>query len=347
MPTQPAVSLRTLLQGSLDYAGMFPPAKLPLDAAWAKYHEAWTSPYRWLLRSFVCPVGQLDTLAKRWAASPAPLGRFTAIGMPDADAAALAADVAQLAAFYDRVAAEAGPPIELSYEVRPPADATADPAAWAAYCTELNAALHRAGVPLNDVFLEVPLDLPRLASLAWPVTDGCWTWGLKFRTGGLTADAFPPADDLASVLAWLAARQETPAAQNGNQSRNVASVRYKATAGLHHPLPRDVAEPACTMHGFINLFVAAVLASSTASSAGQRLGAERSASESASVGSLALAILQERDPQAFHFENRQLRWRDRHASLAAIASLRRHHFVGFGSCSFDEPVKDLQSLGWI
>lgn len=243
MPAQPAVSLRTLLQGSLDYAGMFPPAKLPLDAAWAKYHEAWASPYRWLLRSFVCPVGQLDELTQQWAAAPAPLGRFTAIGTADANAAALGHDAALLSAFYQRVAAEAGPAIELAYEIRPPAEATADTAAWAAWCQALSEALSQAEVPLADVFLEVPLQAHWLASLALPSASGSWTWGLKFRTGGLTADAFPSADALAAVVASLAAEWEPHRTQQGIQLQNAPGgvrPRYKATAGLHHPLPRDV-----------------------------------------------------------------------------------------------------------
>lgn len=345
MPAQLAVSLRTLLQGSLDYAGMFPPARLPLDEAWAKYLEAHASPYRWLLRSFVCPIGQLDALAQLWAATPAPLARFTAIGTPpDAGLKSQAADASLLAAFYRRVATEAGPPVELSYEVRPPAAATADAAAWTAYCNAMDAALRQAEVPLSEIFIEVTLEPQRLASLSPPATDSCWSWGLKFRTGGLTADAFPTAETLAGVVAAMATGFPPPQTQD---PCSTALRRYKATAGLHHPLPLDAPELGATMHGFINLFVAAVLASSTAS-AHDAIGNPTSSSlQPADPQVLVQAILQERDPQAFRFDERQLCWRDRCASLAVIARARRFHLLGFGSCSFDEPVADLQSLGWI
>lgn len=339
MPAQPAVSLRTLLQGSLDYAGMFPPAKLPLDAAWAKYHEAWASPHRWLLRSFVCPVGQLDELTQQWAAAPAPLGRFSAIGTADADAARLREDAALLAAFYERVATETGPAIELAYEIRPPADATADTAAWATWCQALNEALCQAEVPLADVFLEVPLHAHLLATLALPASGVSWSWGLKFRTGGTTADAFPTAAALAAAVAALAAAWAPDKLRQGSRPQNALSgswPRYKATAGLHHPLPRNVADLGCTMHGFINLMTAAVLAASAAGSL-----------KSSDLQSLALAILQQRDSSAFRFDARQLCWRDQCAALTTIARVRRSHFIGFGSCSFDEPIEDLQSLGWI
>src|SRR6185436_15978516 len=74
---------------------------------------------------------------------------------------------------------------------------------------------------------------------------------LKVRTGGVTADAFPSAADLARFL--RAAVQ--------------AGVPFKATAGLHHPLRAEYRltyEPgsACgTMFGFLNLFLATAFVS--------------------------------------------------------------------------------------
>lgn len=57
----------------------------------------------------------------------------------------------------------------------------------------------------------------------------------KIRTGGLTAEAYPTAEDLAGFLHRAA----------------IARVPFKATAGLHHPLPSP------PMHGFVNVFLAA------------------------------------------------------------------------------------------
>lgn len=71
----------------------------------------------------------------------------------------------------------------------------------------------------------------------------------KIRTGGTTPDAFPPPQ---AVLAFL-------------KSCHRKHVAFKATAGLHHPLRgeyRLTYEPGSvkgTMYGFLNVFLAAAL----------------------------------------------------------------------------------------
>jgi hypothetical protein len=59
----------------------------------------------------------------------------------------------------------------------------------------------------------------------------------KIRTGGLIAEATPPAGVLADFLCGAAARR----------------LPFKATAGLHHPIRSG-------MHGFLNVFAGAVFA---------------------------------------------------------------------------------------
>ena len=92
-----------------------------------------------------------------------------------------------------------------------------------------------------------------------------------------------------------------------------AGVVMKATAGLHHPLRRD------GEHGFLNFLCAAGLAH--ARNAGAPL--LQHALESEALGDLPLADL----------------------SADEIRSTRRNLFKGFGSCSWREPVEDLQALG--
>src|SRR5205823_1969005 len=57
-------SLRTLLAGILDYAGLFPPARLPLAQAIRNYTCYRADPDGWMLGRFVCPAAQLEELAK-------------------------------------------------------------------------------------------------------------------------------------------------------------------------------------------------------------------------------------------------------------------------------------------
>jgi hypothetical protein len=45
------------------------------------------------------------------------------------------------------------------------------------------------------------------------------------------------------------------------------------------------------------------------------------------------------------FSDEALRWRDRTIDLAQVSASRHELALSFGSCSFREPVDDLQRLG--
>lgn len=128
----------------------------------------------------------------------------------------------------------------------------------------------------------------------------------KVRTGGLTPETIPSSEALADFLGEAASRR----------------MAFKATAGLHHPIR-------ATMHGFVNVFVAAAFAWQ---------GAERG---------VMLEVLDDGDADAFQFLNGGLRWRGRNIAAAEIESARRDFAHSFGSCSFTEPVADLRMLGWL
>jgi hypothetical protein len=89
---------------------------------------------------------------------------------------------------------------------------------------------------------------------------------------------------------------------------------FKATAGLHHAYPTEAGE-----HGFLNLLAAAVF------------GDEEEA-------------LRER-PRAFALDAASFRWRDREALPTQLADVRASLFHSIGTCSFFEPVEELEGLG--
>jgi hypothetical protein len=91
-------------------------------------------------------------------------------------------------------------------------------------------------------------------------------------------------------------------------------VLFKATAGLHHAYPTGAGE-----HGFLNLLAAVVF------------GDEEEA-------------LREGEG-AFELDARSFRWRDREADAARLAEVRASLFHSIGSCSFFEPVGELEGLG--
>ena len=139
----------------------------------------------------------------------------------------------------------------------------------------------------------------------------------KVRTGGVTPEAFPSPAALARFIVACAE----------------LGVPFKATAGLHHPLrgeqplTYESGAPAATMFGFLGLFTAGALA---------RTGADEAT---------VVQVLEERDASAFSFTDDALRWRDRTIALAQVSASRHEFALSFGSCSFREPVDDLQRLG--
>jgi hypothetical protein len=91
-------------------------------------------------------------------------------------------------------------------------------------------------------------------------------------------------------------------------------IVFKATAGLHHAYPTEAGE-----HGFLNLLAAAVF------------GDEEEA-------------LREQAP-AFALDATSFRWRDQEALPGRLADVRTSLFHSIGTCSFFEPVEELEQLG--
>ena len=90
-------------------------------------------------------------------------------------------------------------------------------------------------------------------------------------------------------------------------------VLFKATAGLHHAYPTAAGE-----HGFLNVLAAAVF------------------------GDEEDALREGRG--AFELDTASFRWRGRAATSAQIADVRHSLFHSIGSCSFFEPVGELEEL---
>ena len=89
---------------------------------------------------------------------------------------------------------------------------------------------------------------------------------------------------------------------------------FKATAGLHRAVASD------SGHGFLNLLAAAVF------------GDEE-------------AALAEREAGAFALDADSFAWRDRAAGADVLSAARAGRLHSIGSCSFFEPVEELEALG--
>ncbi len=291
----PSPSLRALVAGLIDYAGLFPPASRSMHASVERYERYRESPEAWMLGRFVVPAARLDELAAEAAplvAADATPRRLSALIGDDA-----AADAARIRAF--NVAHAARFVVDVA-EVR------------AATAERIEGVTRELGALV--AYVELPHDADPATLLDAVQLSGARA---KIRTGGVTRDVFPTAEQIARFLVRCAER----------------AVPFKATAGLHHPLrgehrlTYEPDAPSATMFGFLNVFVAGAMAT---------VGA----------GEVDLvAVLEERQHSAFEFLADGLRWRSHSVTLEQLASARASFAVAFGSCSFREPVHDLQELG--
>jgi hypothetical protein len=226
-----AASARALMAGAVDYAGLFPPARLPLADALAEYRRALAGADAWMLGRFIVPAAHLPLLADA-VARDADDGRGWSVSAivrehMEEDAAAVQAFNQRAANQHVRVDTIECRPSLLSSR------GSSDGIAW----------LVKTFSPACTVYVEVgvgptaPDDLRVVARHQLRA---------KIRTGGLAPDAFPAP---ASLVAFI------------ESSRDVG-VPFKATAGLHHairgsyPLGGEIGVHSATMHGFVNLMLA-------------------------------------------------------------------------------------------
>ncbi len=173
----------------------------------------------------------------------------------------------------------------------------------------------------EDRALSVLLDGTYGGDMRAEAVETRWEAGLD----GLSGEAYvelPLGDGLAEKVAALAERSlrakvrcggaEVPTPESLGRFLTVcrdAGVPFKATAGLHHPLAAE------GRHGFLNVLAACAFED-----------------DAALTGDVAL----DRDA---------LRWDGRAAAPEELERVRRDQLVAVGSCSFFEPVEELQELG--
>jgi hypothetical protein len=295
------LTLRALLSGIIDYAGLFPPARLDMHAAVRSYASYGASAHAWMLGRMIVPMSRLDEFE---SAIPA-LGdkgrdawRLSAIAAPAGDMKGLEADLARIDRFNERRGR--GSAFECVIDT---VELRAETAA------EIDAVLLLAPRDI-ELFVEIPVGGDARGMVAALAGSGA---AAKVRTGGSSPAFFPAATDLARFI-WSCAMAEVP---------------FKATAGLHHPLPgpsRTVA--GAREHGFLNVFAGAVLVRQG------RIEEEE-----------LVDLLEDASWASFDFAKGRLEWRGRSASLEETGRARGDFARSYGSCSFEEPIEDLRSAG--
>jgi hypothetical protein len=226
----PAASLRLLLRGVVDYAGLFPPASLDMAAAVAEYASHRNGTEAWALGRFVLPSARLEEL-NSVAAAVLPREGARSWALSALLGTDIEEDVGRIERFNDSHRdARAGAVLVDTVELK--THSTRDVA-------RANELLDRR----FDTYMEIPVaedPIELVAAISETLAKA------KIRTGGVTADAFPSS---AHVVRFIRRCIE-------------AGVAFKATAGLHHPLAGDYRltysadAPVGAMFGFLNVLLA-------------------------------------------------------------------------------------------
>lgn len=288
-------SLRVLLSEIVDYAGLFPPSELPMKQAVENYAAYLKSEHRWMLGRFVCPIARLaefEQNAEKYL-NGEQTWRLSALAGEN-----LAEDLSEIERFNN---AQDNRAVIDALEIKAESPEAVKEA--------------KGFLPAElKTYFEFPLKLYINEFVSAIAINRLRA---KIRTGGLTQEAFPPVDEIVKFLRVCLA----------------ANVPFKATAGLHHPLRSLRAltykENAAhgTMHGFLNVFLAAAFLR-------QNLNAP-----------FINRVMTESDATRFEFDDDGATWNGQRVELRQIGLMRERNAVSFGSCSFVEPIEDLQQLG--
>ncbi|MCH2162495.1 MAG: hypothetical protein MK085_11570 [Phycisphaerales bacterium] len=302
-------SMFAFMAGIVDYAGLFPPANLDMSPTVRNYSAYREGVHAEILGRLVIPVGRFGEFEEA-AAELLPRVPLSEGSEPDPDPWMISALVSP-ASDMDAVERD----LETIDAFN---DRHASEGEGAAFVDtielkadgggQIDAVLDLLEDEIYPYFeLDPAIDL-RGAFAAIAGLDA----GAKIRTGGITADAHPSPRSLADFIAGC----------------HAADVPFKATAGLHHPVRHHAESVGTKQFGFLNVFVGACLLQAEAINRDQ-----------------LLEVLEEEDPSAFTASETFAGWRAHKISVEAIEAARSRFAHAFGSCSFTEPIEDLQALG--
>jgi len=293
----PKESVRALLTEIVDYAGLFPPSQLSMAESVNNYAAYKNSNFNWMLGRFVVPVSRLDEFAessKDWFSKTGDAWKLSVLASKD-----VYETVQRIEEFNGKFATNV---IADALEIK------------AANALEIeNIAAH---IPENlNAYFELSLNENLTDSI---VTLAVTKHRAKIRTGGITPEAFPSAEEITRFMRICLA----------------ANVPFKATAGLHHPLrcqkplTYEKDAPKGLMNGFLNVFLAAGFL------------------QQGFKPKLIQELLMDEREDNFLFTNDGVLWRQEYfISTSQLKHLRSRGAISFGSCSFVEPIDDLKEIG--
>ncbi len=326
-------SLHRFLDQIIDYAGIFPPARLPIEEAITRYAEYRAGEDAWMLGRFICPAIRLPelTLYHGELFQKQPPFSFAVLGSGgktiEEFLAKLRLDMDFVSKFLhsnDRYVLVDVLEMALPEEVLAECDDSV--------IFDLIKVVHGYGkftgsmryIPFYEGFqarnaeasiTSVVQGLKRFRDhLEESEEQSSLLPGYKFRCGGISAGAYPSVEVLAHAI--LTCRE--------------AGIPIKFTAGLHQPFRHFDDNLGTHAHGFFNVFGAAILSWTH--------HLDRARIEE---------ILADENPAHFRFDEEHFSWDSLSANCDEIYAAREALAISFGSCSFDEPRQALRRLGYL
>ncbi|MCX7834573.1 MAG: hypothetical protein N2450_00720 [bacterium] len=330
-------ALRALLLDCIEYAGMFPPAKLPFQQAFDNYVKYQIEKESWILSRLICPIHELSSLqnqVEQNSLNVLPIRISVLLNANNsgmANATQVLDELRTIISFtqevYPNIMVETAE-AKLSEEFvrfiindirHDPLSSDLTP-----FAESIIQSVSEQQHPLHHIFFELPFNgtsisisvfkqmLLELDKINYFLNHHGFSTriGIKVRCGGLN-----------SILPTLAMSEVILECAKLN-------VPFKATAGLHYPF-FDIKRN--EKYGFISLFSACAYAYSFPN-------------ETLDV---IQAILTENEPQNFLFDDEGWVWKKQHFLTCEQISTSRKLFQSFGSCSFEEPIQELKRLKWL
>jgi hypothetical protein len=314
--------MQSLVATTIDYAGTFAPASLPLPQMLeraAMYRKTSRTP--WLMGKIALPLTDLLRIKGRalWdAGADGSAWNFSALGSSiqtlEEWKRTVEWDCREIRRFNEKFSKSSLPQRIQALEMKVPKDLSSDADAMARF----NEVLQRVATLTQgtlDLYLETDFSGEKALSIADRLAVEISTFlesgsplsiGLKLRYAG---DPLPSFSSVAQAIALCA----------------TYGLQFKATQGLHHAMTTKE-------HGlgFLNLLLGInfCFVHGTAEFPLPRL----------------TECLAELDAAAFEWSDASVGWRGFQMDLDAIETARRRHGACFGSCSLDEPEESLLEL---
>ncbi|MEO6694063.1 MAG: hypothetical protein ABIY50_07845 [Ignavibacteria bacterium] len=311
-------SIKAFTAHLIDYAGLFPPAKLTIDTALENYINYINGEDKWMISTFICPVKLLSELQIIFNKTY-PLEKLinlSVLGRGGHSKDDFVKNFEEDLIYWKNINSDQSIKTNL-FEIKLPDGliTSHDENDISDFIDYIFKKIDEEIAHPVFIFLEGHVGTEWKKNIS-ALIEGIKihnnkkkNCGFKFRTGGVEQYSFPTSEQIAFCIRECIDRE----------------IQIKFTAGLHHPFRHYDKEIDIIMHGFINVFGAGIISlRHNLSNAGLK------------------NIISDDNPKNFIFTDEFFSWNDWKIPVEDIEFARKDLMISFGSCSFEEPLEDLR-----